>query len=131
MEVLYNQSLASNQSWGGIFHETFHGLENGVQVPVEGGLDRSNTNTLLLRFLLLAGVDNELEQMSSYLERGTQITGLVDIGGGIQKVQVAPDEARRHEGEIELLIRVVVNQRAQVETSVMNNAKNGDEIVED
>ncbi|XHF98025.1 hypothetical protein AWENTII_012998 [Aspergillus wentii] len=101
-----------------------------MHVPVESGLDLGDSDTFLLGLLLLPGIDDEFENMSAHFECGTEASSLLDIGTTLKKSQVASDETRSGEGEIELIIGVIIDQRSKIEPAIMDDTKNCNQVVE-
>ena len=127
--MLDNQRLVSDQGRGSILHQILHGLENRMKVPVEGRLHGGDTDAFFLRFLLLSGIDDEFEKVPAHFEGSTQVARLLGIGGSIQEAQVTPNETWGDKRKVELLVSVVVDQGAQIESSVVDNPEDGNQVI--
>ena len=109
VEVLDHKCLGSDHSWGRVLHEGLQRAEYRVNVTVKSRLNLGNPDPLLLGLLLLPGIDYKLEDMPSYLESRTQIPRLLEIRIGTKKTQITADETWRDEGEIELVVSILVD----------------------
>src|ERR1035438_9582431 len=85
-----------------------------------------DTNASLLCLLLASCMSDELENMSYNLERRSQLSRRVRI----RRLRELPSErshqTRRRKRVVELVLRVLVDQRSKIESPIMHDAQDSD-----